>query len=226
MCVSSCSPVYSRKLPDDQLSVLPQRQNFRQTVAANQATDHPSQDLDSTFSTSATLSRTSLTHNSGTTFRNWVSIGLTSVVNAIPAGENADQCFAGVPPPRPRRTHRFPVATIFSHWFACSGCKTCLFHCYFDQKQACSRSSPFDFADPRAFFLLWQLERSWIFAIGRQMCKHPIFFVLHCTLCCHRLLCRKHLLLTHRTLSNDGLSVSPPPESTTRGFGNGAQPFC
>ena len=90
---------------------------------------------------------TSLTHNSGTTFRSWVTIGLTSVVNAIPAGENADQCFdhcsfAGVPPSGPRRTHLFPVATIFSHWFVCSGCKTCLFHCYLDQKQACSLSSP------------------------------------------------------------------------------------
>ena len=70
------------------------------------------------ISTSATLSGTSLTRNSGTTFRSWVSIGLTGVVNAIFVGENADQCFdhcsfAGVPPPGPRRTHRFPVGTIF-----------------------------------------------------------------------------------------------------------------
>ena len=69
-----------------------------------------------------------MTHNSGMTFRSWVSIGLTGVVNAIPAGENADQyfdhCFfAVVLPSGPRRTHHFPVATIFSHWFACSGCK-------------------------------------------------------------------------------------------------------
>ena len=83
------------------------------------------------ISTSATLSGTSLTHNSGTTFRSWVSIGLTGVVNAIFVGENAEQCFdhwsfAGVPPSGPKRTHRFPVATIFSHWFACSGCRTCL----------------------------------------------------------------------------------------------------
>ena len=73
------------------------------------------------ISTSATLSGTTLTHNSGMTFRSWVSIGLTGVVNAIPAGENADQyfdhcSFAGV---LPRRTQRFPVATTFSHWFAC-----------------------------------------------------------------------------------------------------------
>ena len=102
----------------------------------------------------------------------------------------------------------------------------------FDQKQACSRSSPFDLLIPEPFSL-WQLEKSWIFAVGRQVCKHSIFFVLHCTLCCHRLLCRNHLLLTHRTLSKDGLStnptgmtVSPAPESTTRGFGNGAQVFC
>ena len=93
--------------------------------------------------TSATFSSTPLTDNSGTTFRSWVPNGVTSVVNAIPSGENADQCvdhctFAGVPPPSPKRTHRFPVATIFSHWFVCSGCKTCRFHCYLDQKQACS----------------------------------------------------------------------------------------
>ena len=55
------------------------------------------------ISTSATLSGTSLTHNSGTTFRSWVSIGLTGVADAIPARENADpyfdHCsFAGVPP--------------------------------------------------------------------------------------------------------------------------------
>ena len=164
-------------------------------------------------SISATLSGTSLTHNSGMTFRSWFSISLTGVVNAIPASENADQyfdhcSFAVVPPSGPRRTHRFPVATIFSHWFACSGCKTCLFHCYLDQKQACSRSSPFDLLIPEPFSL-WQLEKSWIFAVGRQVCKHPIFFFLHCTLCCHRLLCRNHLLLTHRTLSKDGLSTNP-----------------
>ena len=114
------------------------------------------------ISTSATLSGTSLTHNSGMTFRSWVSIGLTGVEKAIPAGENADQyfdhcSFAGVPPSDPRRTHRFPVATIFSHWFACSGRKTCLFHCYLDQKkkkQACSRSSLFDLLIPEPFFTL------------------------------------------------------------------------
>ena len=49
-----------------------------------------------------------------------VSIGLTSVVNAINPGENADQCFdhcsfAGVPPSSPRRTHRFSCRNhIFS----------------------------------------------------------------------------------------------------------------
>ena len=63
-----------------------------------------------------------LSDNSGTNFRCWVLIGFTSVVNAIPAGENADQyfnhCFfAGVLPSGPKRTHRFPVVTIFSHWF-------------------------------------------------------------------------------------------------------------
>ena len=42
-------PVYPRILPHDQLLVLPHRPNFRQTVAANQATDHTSQDLNSTF---------------------------------------------------------------------------------------------------------------------------------------------------------------------------------
>ena len=78
------------------------------------------------ISASATHSGTSLTHNSGMTFRSWVSIGLTGFVNAIPAGENADQYFdhcscAGVRPSGPRRTHWFLVATIFSHWFVCSG---------------------------------------------------------------------------------------------------------
>ena len=101
-------PVYPRILPHDHLSVLP---NFRQTVAANQATDHPSQHLNSTFP--LLLPSQPLWHNSGMTFRSWVSIGLTSVVHAIPAGENADQYFdhcssAGVPPSGPRRTHRFP----------------------------------------------------------------------------------------------------------------------
>ena len=38
-----------RILLHDQLSVLPHRPNFRQTVATNQATDHPSQELNSTF---------------------------------------------------------------------------------------------------------------------------------------------------------------------------------
>ena len=42
-------PVHPRILPHDQLSVLPHRPNCRQTVAANQATDHTSQDLNSTF---------------------------------------------------------------------------------------------------------------------------------------------------------------------------------
>ena len=42
-------PVNPRILPHDHLSVLPHRPNFRETVAANQATDHPSQDLNSTF---------------------------------------------------------------------------------------------------------------------------------------------------------------------------------
>ena len=55
---------------------------------------------------------------------------------------------------------------------------------------------------------LWQLERSWIFAVDRQVCKHPIFFGLHYTLCYHRQLCRNHLLLNHRTLSKDGLSTN------------------
>ena len=69
------------------------------------------------ISSSAALSGTSLTHNSGTTFRSWFSIGLTSVVNAIPADENADHhfdhcSFAGVPLSGPRHTHHFPVATI------------------------------------------------------------------------------------------------------------------
>ena len=114
----------------------------------------------------------------------------------------------GVPPSGPRRTHRFPVATIFSHWIVCSGCKTCLFHCSLDQKQSFSRSAPFDSLIPELFFL-WQLERSWIFAVGRQVCKHPIFFVLRKTLCYHQLLCRNHLLFTHRTLSKDGLSTNP-----------------
>ena len=44
------------------------------------------------ISTSATLLVTSFTHNSGKTFRSWVSVGLTGVVNAFPARENADQC--------------------------------------------------------------------------------------------------------------------------------------
>ena len=66
----------------------------------------------------------------------------------------------------------------------------------------------FDLLIPEPFSL-WQLEKSWIFAVGRQVCKHPIVFVLRCTLCCHRLLCRNHLLLTHRTLSKDGLSTNP-----------------
>ena len=164
------------------------------------------------ISTSVTLSGTSLTHNSGTTFRSWLSIGLTSVVNAIPVGEDADQAFdhsslAEVQPSGPRRTHRFPVAAIFSHWFVCSGCKTCLFHFYLDQKQTCSRSSPFGLLIPEPSSL-WQLEKSWIIAVGRQVCKHPIFFVLHCTLCYHRLLCGNHLLLNHRTVTKDDLSTN------------------
>ena len=39
------------------------------------------------MSTSATLSSTSLTRNSGTTFRSWVSIGLTGVVNCEGDGD-------------------------------------------------------------------------------------------------------------------------------------------
>ena len=73
-------PVCLRLLLHEQLSVLHHQPHFRQTVAANQATDHPSQDLHSTFPS----------HNSGTNFRSWVSIGLTGVVNAIPAGEHED----------------------------------------------------------------------------------------------------------------------------------------
>ena len=45
------------------------------------------------MSTSATFSSTSLRHTSGTTFRSWFSIGLTSVIDAVPAGENADEYF-------------------------------------------------------------------------------------------------------------------------------------
>ena len=115
-------PACPRTLPHDHLSVLPHRPNFRQTVAANQATDHSSQDLNSTCPL-LLLSGTSLTHNSGMTFRSWVSIRLAGVVNAIPAGESADQyfehcSFAGVPPSSARLT------TIFSHLYAWSGCKT------------------------------------------------------------------------------------------------------
>ena len=105
----------------------------------------------------------------------------------------------GVPPSGPRRTNRFPVATIHSRWIVCSGCKTCLFHCYLDQKQACSRSSPFWLTDPRAFFHSGNLKG--------QVRKHPIFFVLRYTLCYHRLLCKNHWLLNRRTLSKECLSA-------------------
>ena len=136
------------------------------------------------ISTSATLSGTSLTHNSGTTFRNWVSIRLTSFVNAIPAGENADQCFdhcscAGGA--TIRSTHRFPVATIFSHWFVCSGCKTCLFHCHLDHKQACSRSSPFGLLIPEPFFHSGNLKShgSSLLSVKCANIQFYLSFILH-----------------------------------------------
>ena len=196
-----------------------------QTVAANQPTDHPSQDFELDMFTSAALSSTSLTHNSGTTFRSWVSIGLAGFVDAIPAGKNADQCFdhcscaGGL-----RRTHRSPVANIFSHWFVCSGCKTCLFHCCHDRKQACSRSSPFGLLIPEPF-PLWQLEKSWIFAVGRQ-----VSFIY--TLLPSAVVQKSFALEPSDSVKgwfvkqSTGMTVSPAPESTTRGFGNSAQVFC
>ena len=123
-------PVCPRVLLRAQLSVLHHQPTFvKRLQPIKQRFTLTGFALD--ISTSATLSTTSLTHNSGTTFRSWVSIGLTGVVNAIPAGENADQrfdhcSFAVVPPSSPRRTHRFPVATTLSHWIVCSGCKTCM----------------------------------------------------------------------------------------------------
>ena len=149
------------------------------------------------ISTSATLSGRSLTHNSGTTFRSWVSIGLTSVVSAIPAGENADQyfdhcSFVVVPPSGPRRTHRFPVATLFSDWFACSGCRTCLFHCYLDQKQACSRSSPFDSLIP-GYFHSGNLKShgSSLLAVKCANIQFSLSFVVHIAAigCCAEIIC-------------------------------------
>ena len=91
--------------------------NFSSNGCSQSGNGSPLTGFELDMSTSATLSGTSLTHSSGMTFRSWVSIGLTGVVNAIPAGENADQYFdhcslAGVPPSGPRRTHRFLVATI------------------------------------------------------------------------------------------------------------------
>ena len=126
----------------------------------------------------------------------------------------------------------FPVATIFSHWIVCSVCKTCILHCNLGQKQACSRSSPFGLLIPEPFSL-WQPERSWILSVGRLVCKHPIFFVLRETLCYHRLLCKNRWLLNRRDSVKGwfisqptGMTVSPAPESTTRGFGTGAQALC
>ena len=149
------------------------------------------------MSTSTTLSGSSLTHNSGMTFRSWVSVGLTSVVNAIPASENADQyfdhcSFAGVPSSGPRRTHRFPVATIFYNWFACSGCETCLFHGYLDQKQVCSRSAPFDSLIPVPF-LSGNLKShgSSLLAVKCANIQFSLSFIVHFAAigCCAEFIC-------------------------------------
>ena len=64
------------------------------------------------ISTFATLSGTSLTHNSGMTFRSRVSTRLSASITAH---------LRAVQPSCPGRTHSSPVATIFSHWFVCSG---------------------------------------------------------------------------------------------------------
>ena len=119
-----------------------------------------------------------------------------------------DHCsFAGVPPSGPRRTNCFPVATICFHWIVCSGCKTCLFHCSLDQKKSFSRSSPFESLIPEPF--LWQLLKghgSSLLAVKCANIRFSLSFIK--TLCYHQLLCRNHLLLTHRTLSKDGLSTN------------------
>ena len=82
-------------------------------------------------------------------------------------------------------------------------------------------------------FSLWHPERSWIFAVGRQVCKSQIFLILHYTLCCHRLACENHWLPGPSdsvkgwfVSQSKGMTVSPAPESTTRGFGNAAQVLC
>ena len=65
--------------------------------------------------------------------------------------------------------------------------------------------------------------------------KHSIFFVLPFTLslCYHRLLCENHWLLKRSdsvkgwfVSQSAGLTVSPAPESKTRGFGNVSQACC
>ena len=114
------------------------------------------------FNNNWTLSGTSLTHNFGTTFRSWVSIGLTGVVNAIPAGENADQRFD--------HCSFCGCATIRSTTYTPFSCRNHLFligplvldvrrvlsTAILIKKQALSRSSPFDLLIPQPFSL-WQL---------------------------------------------------------------------
>ena len=122
--------------------------------------------------------------------------------------EYFDHCrYTEVPPSDPRRTRRFPVATIFSHWIVCFECRSCPCRCYLDQERACSRSLTFGSLIPR-LLSLWQPAMSWIFAVGRQVCRHPIFVALHFTLCFRRLLCGNHLLLNRRTLSKDDWSAN------------------
>ena len=186
----------------------------RETLCSSSSTCATGPALD--MSTSAGLSGTSFTHKSGTTFRSWVSIGFTGFVNAVPAGENAESV----------------LRSLLLFGSAGSFVLTCLFHCYLDQKQACSRSLPFDLLIPEPFST-WKPERSWIFAVGRQVCKRPICLrpSLY-TLLPSAVVWKSFALDPSDSVKgwlvnqSTGMTVSAAPESTTRGFGNGAHVFC
>ena len=70
----------------------------------------------------------------------------------------------------------FLVSTTFSHRIVGSVCKTSLFHCYLDQKQACSRPSPFGLLIPEPF------HSGSLKGHDRQICKNiqfPLSFIIH-----------------------------------------------
>ena len=181
-------------------------------------------------SSSATLSSTSLKHNSASDAG--FLIALTSVVNAVPAVENADQCFdhcsfVWVPQSSPWRTHRFPVATKFFSL-------VCLFWMYNVSYPLLSWSEtsllPF-FAswltDPRALFTLatWSHGSS-LLAVKCTNIQFSLSFIVHFAAigCCVEIICSWTIGVCQKMVCR--MTGSQAQESTTRGFGNGAQVFC